>query len=167
MATMGPIGEFLLADHARLEELLARSVSGEKIDAAIFEEFRAGLLRHIGIEEKILLPAAKQRRGGEGLPEARRLRIEHSALASLLVPTPTLALAEEIRGLLTRHNPLEEGPDGVYAICDRLLADEAAALVERMRAAPAVPLMRHFDGPGTYRTAEEALRVFERKGEKR
>ncbi len=153
----GPISRWLIDDHTRLEALLARSDVGGAIDTASYEEFRSGLLRHIGIEEKIVLPAAKRVRGGEPLEAAARLRVEHGALTSLLVPTPTPEIVAELRGLLGRHNPIEEGPAGVYAECDRLLAGEAAEIIARMVAAPVVRTMPHFDGHGVHRTAAEAL----------
>jgi hypothetical protein len=159
---MGPIERYMADDHRRLEALLEHSVSApEGFDAEAFEQFRAGLLRHIGIEEKVLLPDAKRRRGGVALQVAERLRVEHSAIASLLVPTPDAALAGEIRLLLERHNPLEEGPRGAYAACDALAAAEVEALLERARAAPPVPMAKHFDGAGTWRRAEDALHAAE------
>ncbi len=39
----------------------ALALAGE-VDREPFDAFRAGLLRHIGIEEKILLPAAREAR---------------------------------------------------------------------------------------------------------
>jgi len=41
------------------------------------------------MEERILLPAAQRLRGGERLPIAARLRLDHGALAALLVPSAT------------------------------------------------------------------------------
>ncbi len=155
----GRLSQYMAADHARLEALLERSVADpDRFDAASFEEFRAGLLRHISIEEKILLADARRRRGGEPLPVAKLLRVEHGALASLLVPTPDHALVAEIRTLLRSHDAREEGPGGLYEACERLAGDEASALLERARKAPAVPVAAHFDGPGAKRTAAGALR---------
>ena len=59
----GPIRRFLADDHDRLDVLLRSAVtpSGE-IDLVSYQEFRAGLLRHIGIEEKILFPASQRAR---------------------------------------------------------------------------------------------------------
>jgi hypothetical protein len=156
----GPIFQHLAEDHARLDDLLARAVAGPGgVDLAAFGAFREGLLRHIALVEKILLPAARAARGGEPLPQARRLRVEHGAIAALLVPTPTPELAGELRKILGPHNELEEGDGGVYASCDALLSAEAAALLERMRAYPSVKVARYQDGPRVCRTAEEALRV--------
>ncbi|HEX9102205.1 MAG TPA: hemerythrin domain-containing protein, partial [Polyangia bacterium] len=115
-----------------------------------------------GIEEKILLSDARARRGGEPLPQAARLRVEHAAIASLLVPTPDAAIAAELRGLLEAHNRLEEGDGGVYDLVDELAGAEAATLLERARAAVAPPVARHFDGAGVMRTAAEALALAER-----
>jgi hypothetical protein len=157
-ATHGPLHVLLTEDHARLEGLLSRATRDpERFDHEAFEDFRAGLLRHIGIEEKILLPDARRRRAGAPLPLAERLRIDHGALASLLVPTPDASLVAEIRAILRAHDPLEEGPGGVYDQCDELAAGDAEALLERIRTAPAVPVARHFDGHGVHRTAASAL----------
>jgi hypothetical protein len=54
----GPVASFLAGDHVRLDALLRRATAPRAIDEAAYAEFRAGLLRHIGMEEKILLPAA-------------------------------------------------------------------------------------------------------------
>ena len=47
------------------------------------------MLRHIAMEEKILLPEARRLRDDVALPIAKQLRADHAALALLLVPTPT------------------------------------------------------------------------------
>ncbi|HEX4824234.1 MAG TPA: hemerythrin domain-containing protein [Candidatus Polarisedimenticolaceae bacterium] len=157
----GPILKFLAADHERLDALLASAVtpSGE-VDRASYEDLRAGLLRHIGIEEKILFPAIK---GEIDKSIIARLHREHGALALLLVPTPTAAIIEEIRSILIGHNEREEGAGGVYASCDGLSAGDVAAALDAMRAYPAVKLAPHFDGPDVPRTAEEAMRAVSRR----
>ncbi len=158
MASMGPLTEFLTKDHERLDALMDRAVRDpERFDYEAYAAFREGLLRHIGIEEKILMLDAKRRRGGDPLPGSAQIRLEHSAIALLLVPTPTHALMEEIRSILEAHNPREEGPDGMYAICERLAGDEAGELLERAKQAPKVPVARHYDGPRAHFTAESAL----------
>ncbi|MCC6874377.1 MAG: hemerythrin domain-containing protein [Sandaracinaceae bacterium] len=149
--------DHLIADHARLHALLQRALASG-FDPEPFAEFRAGLLRHIGIEEKVLLAAARRARGGEPIARAGALKIDHAALTSLLVPTPDRALALEIESLLRAHDAEEEGPRGVYAECERLWSeDEARELARRVAAFPSVPVARHFDGHGTVRTAAEAL----------
>jgi hypothetical protein len=167
----GPISRFLAEDHDRLEALLSEATDDpERIARGPYETFRAGLLRHIGIEEKVLATAF--RKAGPPDPEfealARVLRIDHGAIAALLVPSPTHALVREIRSILRPHNGLEEGETGFYARCDARLAAEAEGLVEQMRAYPAVPTAPHNDGPRVHRTAAEALAVsaqqFERRG---
>jgi hypothetical protein len=143
---------YLTEDHVRLDGLLRASLRDERhFDTVAFEEFRAGLLRHIGIEEKLLLPLARRALPGS-LVSA--LRVEHAALASLLVPTPDHALAREIASLLETHNGREEGTAGLYAQC---AAFDSEDLVERMRATRPPPLAKHFDGTGVHRTAEAAL----------
>jgi hypothetical protein len=154
----GPLFRFFAGDHRRLDEMLwrATAVPG-RVDPGLFEEFRGGLLRHIGMEEKALLPAARRARGGDPLPVARRLRLDHGAIAAMLVPTSTPAGVERILSVLAPHNALEEEPDGLYETCDRLLAAEADALLERLRAFPSVPLAPHHDSPLVERHIAENL----------
>lgn len=152
-----PVRDLLEKDHARLDDLLRRAAEGDALDVAAYELFRAGLLRHISMEEKILLPEARRLRGGEPLPVEKRLRADHAALAALVVPTPTREILATIRHVLAEHNPLEEGPDGVYAACERLAGAELEALMARLRAAPEVRVARPFDGPHVGRMIESLL----------
>jgi hypothetical protein len=144
----GRIYRVLADDHARLDGLLQRAMTEDgTIDRAAYAEFRAGLLKHIGMEEKTLLPAAQRLRGGEPLALAAKVRLDHGALAALLVPTPTPAIVAALRTILGAHNPLEEGPGGLYECCERLASAEAEALLAQLQAAPAVPAAPHADGP--------------------
>ena len=48
----GPITQFLAGDHARLDALLTQAVAAAGgVDLAAYGAFRAGLLRHIALEE--------------------------------------------------------------------------------------------------------------------
>jgi hypothetical protein len=153
-----PISRFLADDHVRLDTLLRRATADPAaIDRDAYHEFRAGLLRHIAMEEKVLLPEAQRLRGGEPLPVAARLRLDHGAIAALLVPTPTPVIIAALRVILAAHNPVEEGPDGLYATCDRLAGPGAAALVERLRATPPVPVSPYSDGPRVMDAIRRAL----------
>ena len=154
----GSLFRFLADDHIRLASLLRRAeASPEKIDYARYGEFRAGLLKHIAMEEKILLPAARRLRGGQPLRVADKLRRDHGALAALLVPTPTASILAKIQAILNDHNAVEEGPDGVYKVCESLLADEAESLVSEMRNLPDVKLAPHVDGPQVWESTRRAL----------
>jgi len=153
----GPIARWLAADHARLEGLLGQASAADAIDPIPYAEFRRGLLRHIAIEEKILLPATQRARGGEPLSVAARLRLDHGAIASLLVPTPTPEIVATLRDILRAHNVLEEEPGGVYAVCDRLLARDADALVHAMASYPDVRVSPHNDGPEVLPSLRRAL----------
>src|SRR5262249_37226149 len=153
----GPIAGWLSADHARLDGLLTHATAADPIDPGPYAEFRRGLLRHIAIEEKILLPAAQRARDGDPLALAARLRLDHGALAALLVPTPTPAIIATIRDILTAHNALEEEPGGLYAACARLLASDADAIVREMASCPDVRVSPHNDGPGVLSALRRAL----------
>lgn len=104
----GPLHRFFVADHRRLDGLLRNSIAESgRIDLRQFGEFRSGILKHIGMEEKVLFLAARRARG-EPLPIVARLRLDHSAIAALLVPTPTPAIVAQILSVLVPHNRREE-----------------------------------------------------------
>ena len=156
--TERPIHRFLVDDHLRLSELLDRATCRpEQIDFAAYTEFRAGLLRHIAMEEKILLPFAQKKRGGEPLPIAAKLRLDHGALAALLVPTPTFGIIATIRMILERHNPIEEEAGGLYETSEALAGSEAESLLDRLRSAPDVRVAPHSDGPLILQAITRAL----------
>jgi hypothetical protein len=109
----GKIYRHLADDHARLDGLLQRAtMHSDAIETSAYAEFRAGLLKHIAMEEKILLPAAQLARRGQPLPIAAKLRLDHGALAALLVPAPTTSIIAAIRAVLSAHNQIEEGSGG-------------------------------------------------------
>lgn len=156
--TSSPISEFLSKDHSRLGLLLERAMAqGGEIDQTIYAEFRAGLLKHIAREEKILLPAAQRLRGGIPLPIAAKLKLDHGTLAALLVPSPTPAILGMIRRVLEGHNALEEGPDGLYAVCDELAASQAEAILAELKSAPEVKVAPHVDNPHVMEVMRRAL----------
>lgn len=154
---MGPIGKFLTADHERLDGLLKRARGdGKGVELEPFGIFREGLLRHIGMEEKILLPALLK------VPKApvqlaQKLRLDHGALTNLLVPRPSPEILRAIEFILKRHNPLEEAPGGFYDACDSLLLAQADGLTRRMRTAAEVPLRPYSKRPEALAAAKRAL----------
>ena len=141
----GAITRYLEKDHERIDDALRRADSGETIDLDAYAAFRGALLRHIGMEEKILLPAAQAARGGEPLPATARLHLDHGALAALLVRTPTKAIIVALRAILNRHNPIEEGPEGVYEQCEQLEGVDKEAILARLKATPPVTMNPYAD----------------------
>jgi hypothetical protein len=167
MTTHRPLHRFFSADHSRLDELLRRSLAADgHVEHAVFEAFRAGILRHIGMEEKVLFPAARAARGGDPDPLAARLRVDHGAIAALLVPTPTRDLVGEVQSLLARHNRREEAPGGVYDACDEALGEASAErLVAQLRGFPEPPLKPYNDGPEVVRHIQVHLELSRRQWE--
>jgi hypothetical protein len=137
------IHEYLSGDHARLDAALQR---GD------YEEFREGLLRHIGIEQKILFPIVRD------WPFVERLHLDHGAIAALLVLTPTPAILAAIRAILDNHNPIEEGSGGLYEECDRRLGPRVDEVLKRIHEYPPVPVAKHVDSPIAIDSARNALR---------
>jgi hypothetical protein len=157
----GSLFTYLANDHARLERLLtlAGAVPGQ-IDMQPYAEFRKGLLRHISIEEKIVIPAITERTGSAHKKLAALLRLDHGALVSLLVPPPSPGIIATIRIILTDHNPREEGEDGLYDIFERVAGSDKSML-RKMESAPDVPVLPHNEKPGAL---EAVRRAVERAG---
>jgi len=154
----GPLTRVLLDDHRRLDALFRSAVADPlKVDAPTYNQFRSGLLRHIGLEEKILLPTLQRLQGGRAFPLAAKLRLDHGALAALLMPTPCASILAAIRAILSAHNLLEEGLDGLYKTCDHLAESEVDSLIERLRAAPEVTVTPPSDSTAVMKTVSGAL----------
>src|SRR6185312_8709547 len=129
--------DILEADHRRLESLLA--AAGDDIEPTAFADFRKGLLRHIGMEEKILFPAA--RAADETISDRfNQARQDHMRLVALLVQAPTRDSIGQIQRLLRPHNEMEEGANGLYAICEAAIGPSADEVAHRLRAAGEVPV---------------------------
>jgi len=154
---MGAIQEFLAKDHERLDGLLSRADRiPASVDTEAYEAFRKGLLKHIGMEEMILLPAVK-RLSGKPAALAEKVRLDHGALTVLLAPSPTPAIVSALRSILGPHNELEERGDGLYEQCERALGAEAPSLLEALRAARDIPPAPHADGPRVMASVRRVL----------
>ncbi len=145
------ITEYLQGDHRRLDALMQRCKglmeSGVvKEAAALFGEFREGLLRHILIEEDLLFPAFEEATGmGRASGPTGVMRSEHleikrlmDEIQDLFARRPWVADAFEplrsaLVALLSEHNAKEERI--LYSMSDRMVpANQLADLVERMKA---------------------------------
>ena len=149
--------ELLSRDHERLDSLLTECLQPDgTIDMEPYSEFRRGLLRHIGIEEKILFPEVRRRRGDSDVE--RQLHRDHAVLAALLVPPPTAKEIALIREVLEQHNPLEEDQGGLYEVFEHLAGDDLGELMERVRAYPEVRVSPHSDSAILRSSLEQLLR---------
>jgi hypothetical protein len=150
------ISSYLEEDHRRIEQLLQQATgSSERLEPKPYEAFRGALLRHIGMEEKILFPAIRNASTGSSFAGIEQLHLDHGALAALLVPTPTVSILNAIRTILRGHNTIEEGPDGVYRRFEQLPGINADGVLARLQAAPQVAMNPHVDNA----TAIESMRA--------
>ena len=155
---MGIVQHYLAEDHARLDNLLQRVIDKqEKIDHQAYKEFRRGLLRHIAMEEKVLFPTIQRLRSGTPLPLIDKLRLDHGALGTLIMPTPTRAIIELIRTILVSHNGLEEGPEGVYAQCEQVAGVGIEDLFRRLQAVAPVSVAAYSDSPAVFATIRRVV----------
>jgi hypothetical protein len=154
----GQLYALLEGDHRQLEIFLHGCIRNDgTVDIGIFDKFRSGILRHIFIEERVLLPALTGARGGTPLKIAERLRLDHGAVAALLVPSPTRAIVKTLVTIFASHNPLEEGPGGFYDAADALGPDDVAGLMDRIRGVRPVPVQPYNDKPGILDATRRAL----------
>jgi hypothetical protein len=154
----GALYHYLSGDHDRLDALLQRAVAKPGvIDPAPYAEFRKGLLRHIAMEEKIVLPTMERLQGGRPATVVDRLRLDHGAIVALLVPPPSASIVATIRSILQVHNALEEQEGGLYQLCESLAGPETEKLLGRLKAAPDVPVVPHNDRPGVLEATQRAV----------
>ncbi len=129
---MGALSDYFLADHKRLAGLLDRAADGG-VNEKVFGEFRAGLFVHIAMEERCVLPAIVEAKGGRPLLTARRVRAEHRAIRALLVLPPSRGTVGMLRRVLLQHETLEDGPGGLYESCEAFLGPRADEVLDRCR----------------------------------
>ena len=153
----GDVCALMAAEHAHLDELLGKAAgTNGAIDTGSYQRFREGLLRHIRIEERILLPLAERKRG-RALPLAARLRLDHGALAALLMLPPVERALRTIRAVLDAHNPLEEVEGGVYEQCESLVGCEMNELLAQIATTPRVPVSSWVNSPKVFAATQRVL----------
>lgn len=136
----------LLEDHASNQGKLQACVRADgTVDLERFNEFRHGLLRHIAIEETLVMPALARILGAEPVMRKAQRR-EHAGIAALCVPTPSLEWIEDLRELLAHHQRVEEAPDSLHDLVAQHLADDEA-LLEAVKSFPRLTLPDFAHGP--------------------
>ncbi|MDT8325718.1 MAG: hemerythrin domain-containing protein, partial [Bacteroidota bacterium] len=148
--------QYLTEDHRRLEALLDEALRRDGIDMEAYDRFREGLLRHISIEEHIVLPLVRDR-AENGFFALQQIRLEHGAIASLLVPPPDAELVAVLRTLLEKHNLLEETQDTLYDVLDHCAQTDKPELVMHFEMHPDVPLSKHINNPKGLEPAKRAI----------
>jgi len=154
----GVLSQYLSNDHDRLDALLTRATAKPGvIDMEPYSEFRNGILRHISMEEKIVLPAIARWQSGTKAALAERLRLDHGAIVSLLVPPPNPSIIFTLRSIFEVHNPREEEKGGLYELLDRLAGPETEMILHELQSAPAVPVLPHNEKPDAIETTRMAV----------
>jgi hypothetical protein len=154
----GVLYQYLAGDHDRLDGLLQRAVATPGvIDREPYSEFRKGLLRHIALEEKIVLPAIARLQHGRQPATAERLRLDHGALVALLVPPPSPSIVLTIRSILQVHNALEEQEGGLYLLFEQLAGADAEKLAGQLKSAPDVSVLPHNERPEILEATRRAV----------
>jgi hypothetical protein len=154
----GDLYRYLEEDHDRLDRLLLSATATPGVtDIQLYSQFRKGLLRHIGLEEKIVLPAIARIQDGRQAAIADRLRLDHGAIVALLVPPPTPSIIATLRSILQMHNALEEQEGGLYQLVERLAGSETETLLEKLKSAPEVAVLPHNERPDVIESTRRAV----------
>lgn len=153
----GDLYNYFFGDHRELEEALDKAAAGPTIEAEAYGRFRVGILRHIGLEEKVLLPALEPVMKGRLKGVLEQIRLDHGAITALMVPLPTHGIVRAVRHILERHNVLEESKEGLYDVCEQLPAAVVNDIVRKARSAPPVKVVPNNPAPGVIEATKRAL----------
>lgn len=112
-ATERTINDLLHSDHARLHKILEDHSAELDVDNVMlasirFEEFQAGLLRHIRMEEEVLFPLYEKKTAITMGP-THVMRMEHQEIQSLMESMVKLLNEAKIEGLSKRDAVKELG----------------------------------------------------------
>ncbi|MGI0100624.1 MAG: hemerythrin domain-containing protein [Candidatus Micrarchaeaceae archaeon] len=124
------ISKFMSDDHSRLDSIFQEFKKSQKAGEAkqLFLEFEMGIKRHIGWEEDILFPLAKQKLGNDSamvdelIMQHRRIKDDIKEISSHL-GTRNTGLETDLEQLLTGHDKMEE--DGMYLWIDDYIEGKA------------------------------------------
>jgi hypothetical protein len=151
--------EILQTDHRRLDSHLKKSRSTlSGVDEESFAIFRRVLLRHIGIEEKVLFPPLRTLKDSRLDAMMKTLHLDHAAIAAILVLSPTAKSVRQLEELLFAHNRREEEEDGLYPSCDRLPAPVVGRMTAEAQNYPEVSVKPCMDTERSRQNAERALK---------
>ncbi|MEW5741657.1 MAG: hemerythrin domain-containing protein [Myxococcota bacterium] len=150
-----PVTRLLAVEHAESQAKLDACVRSGEVDLKRFDEFRHNLLRHIAIEERVLMPALTKALGKAPLFQ-NGLRKDHAGIAALCVPTPTREWLEDLKELLAHHQRVEEAPGGFYALLDQHVGGDPH-LLEQVARFPRLSLPDFVRGPKVRDLLEEVL----------
>lgn len=141
--------EFLAAEHRSCDDNFAVvEEAAQGGDAARcrheFQQFQAAMEQHFQREEQALFPTFEQTTGNAMGP-TRVMRLEHQQMRDTLAEMDDalgkddlaefLGQSETLLILMQQHNIKEE--QVLYPMCDRFLANNAAAVIAAMQAVPA------------------------------
>ncbi len=154
----GPLHKFFTEDHRRLDGILKLAdIRTNGFDMTAYDRFRKGLLKHIKMEETILIPALEKSKSGSYKDRIEKLRLEHGALTALLVPPPSPVIFKALRFILAAHNQMEEEPKGLYDLCDEFVQDPETVL-HKIEQTSDVPVLAHKTEPFILEATRRALK---------
>ncbi len=154
---MARLTAVLAREHEELLKLLDRCLTADGgVDARLYDEFRTRQLKHLAIEEQVLVRLLRER-GGLPSEFQNGIRRDHEAVAVFCVTAPEPDFVHDLRDLLAWHHRVEEGPAGLYPLFDGLDVDDAV-LERALAAVTPVPLPPLGRGPAVARLLRQVRR---------
>ncbi|MDE1857261.1 MAG: hemerythrin domain-containing protein [Candidatus Micrarchaeota archaeon] len=123
------ISKFMSNDHSRLDYIFQEFRKSGTVEEAkpLFLEFESGMNRHIGWEEDILFPLARQKLGEDSamidelLTQHARIKEDMKRISAVLgARSPNME--EDLEQLLMGHDRMEE--EGIYPWIDEYISDD-------------------------------------------
>ena len=152
------LSTYLTSDHDRIDNFLQQALTERgDINLTAYTGFRQGLLRHIGIEEKILIPALQPFLNERMKQILAQIRADHSLIVALLVPPPSKGIITALTMILEKHNWLEEANGGFYEFSEQFDEQTISQLAEKIRTAPEVKSLPNNPDPKVLVATRRAL----------
>src|SRR5215467_14612921 len=148
-----PIYRFLSEDHRGLSSLLERSMRPGGINPAAYAEFPCGFTQAHRYGRKNFAPCRAT--------AARRRATPYCGWIMELLPRFSCprrpAIVAALRTILSAHNPIEEGADGLYEQCENLAGAEVERILAQLKSAPAVKVAPHVEAPTVIEATRRAM----------
>ncbi len=154
---MARLTDVLLREHRELLAMIAACTPRDgEVDLQAFDRYRLRQLRHVAIEEKVLLPVLA---GRASLSPAFQngLRKDHEAIVVLCVTAPDPDFVHDLQEFISWHQRVEEQPGGLFDLYDQQVGDDRG-VDKALAQLPAIALPSFATGAGVSVVVQQTLR---------
>ncbi len=154
---MARLTDVLLREHRELLAMITACTRREgEVDLHAFDQYRLRQLRHVAIEEKVLLPALAERTP-LGPAFQNGLRKDHETIVVLCVTAPDPDFVHDLQEFIAWHQRVEEQPGGLFELYQRHVGDDRG-VDKALAQLPAIALPSFATGAGVSLVVQQTLR---------